>query len=1046
MRKILRLFFVFPLLLLVLSKPAIAQERTVSGTVTSNEDGTPIPGVTVTNTKSGIRVQTNDAGYYSIAASTGQTLSYTFVGYVLQQQTVPATGMLNIKLVSTDNELENVIVTGYGQKRNKRELAYQTPTVSGEELSSTRRDNFLNSLAGRVPGLTVTSTSGLPGASATIMLRGATSIGGNNQPLFVVDGVPLDNNSLNQEDLIASSTAGTTGVGFANRNSDYTNRIADINPEDIEQVVILKGPEAAALYGSDGASGAIIITTKKGVSGKARISYDNSFRIDEVYRFPQIQTQFSRGINGIYNPEAYSTIYGFRYFGPEYAEGTAQYDNLKNFFQRSFSQQHNLAIDAGNKDASYRFSAGYLNSKGVVANTGYQRMTFRLSAQTKLGEKMKLSSTWAYIISDNDKVPKGAGTYYQNLITYPGDIDASNYQNLNGTRKVIKSSADLSGEFDNPYWDVNKNKSNDQTQRLTGNINFSADPVKWLNLSTIIGVDHYITEGFYFTHPQSRYGFSSNGFFSSYEQNFNNINGVARATFKKTIAKKFVNTLSTSFYIESNKRNVNSQKGEQFFEPNFVSINNTAPLTQSAKLVRTEIRKIRAFANYTLGYNNILYISLSGIREGVSTLTSKFYNTQPFYNYGSASASFVFSDLKGIKEVKWLSYGKLRASYATTGKGPSVAYRIDPQFATLTTTGGGYALDVFASNKDLKPEFSRNFEVGGEFQFLNKRLSLDVAYYIINTKDQIVSNRLSYGTGGVLKYINGGELENKGIEIQLKGTVVKSSNFDWDITANFDKNRGIVKRMPADLPLYYDSDTWVFGAVRSEVAVGTSIANLVGFVFQRNDAGQLLISPTTGLPINSTAYTNIGDRTPDFKIGLINSFTFKKNLSVSFNLDIRKGGDVFNGNEAMMVLTGTSTKTLDRLQPRVIDGVLADGLQNTANPTKNNITIVPYYRNDYYDVAFAEGDFVENVNWLRMRDITIGYQLPEKFVKRQKIVRSASIFVTGTDLFMITNYSGMDPNVNAVNSSNSRGFGGSGIDYGAIPNPRGINFGIKAQF
>ena len=182
MRKILRLFFAFPLLLLVLSMPAIAQERTVSGTVTSSEDGTPIPGVTVTNSKSGIRVQTNDAGYYSIAASTGQTLSYTFVGYVLQQQTVPATGMLNIKLVSTDNELENVIVTGYGQKRNKRELAYQTPTVSGEELSSTRRDNFLNSLAGRVPGLTVTSTSGLPGASATIMLRGATLIGGNNQP------------------------------------------------------------------------------------------------------------------------------------------------------------------------------------------------------------------------------------------------------------------------------------------------------------------------------------------------------------------------------------------------------------------------------------------------------------------------------------------------------------------------------------------------------------------------------------------------------------------------------------------------------------------------------------------------------------------------------------------------------------------------------------------------------------------------------------------------------------------------------------------------
>lgn len=1044
MRKLLRLFFILPLMLFALLQNLHAQERAVTGTVVSNDDGTPMPGVTVANNTTGRKVQTNDAGYYSIAAATGHTLLFTFVGYVAQQKSVPATGMINIKLVSTDKELENVIVTGYGQKRNKRELSYQTPVVSGAELAATRRDNFLNSLAGRVPGLTVTSTSGLPGASATIMLRGATSIGGNNQPLFVVDGVPLDNNSLNQEDLIAASN--TNAVGFANRNSDYTNRIADINPEDIEQVVILKGPEAAALYGSDGASGAIIITTKKGVSGKARISYDNSFRIDEVYRFPQIQTQFSRGTNGIYNPEAYSATYGFRYFGPEYKGTTEKFDNLKNFFEKSFSQQHNMAIDAGNKDASYRFSTGYLNSSGVVANTGYTRMTFRLSAQTKLGEKMNLSSSWAYIISDNDKVPKGAGTYYNNLITYPTDIDARNYQNADGTRKVIKNSADLAAEFDNPYWDVNKNKSNDKTNRLTGNINFSADPVKWLNLTTIIGVDNYTTEGYYLTHPFSRYGFATKGFLSSYVQTFSNINGIARATFKKTIAKKFVNTLSTSFYIEGNRRNVNSQRGEQFFEPDFISINNTAPLTQAAKLVRTEIRKTRAFANYTLGYNNIAFLTFSGIHEGVSTLTSKFYNTQPFYNYGSASASFIFSDLKAFKEMNWLSYGKLRASYATTGKGPSVAYRIDPQFSTVTTTGGGFALDVFASNKDLKPEFSRNFEIGGEFQFLRKRLNLDVAYYVINTKDQIVSNRLSYGTGGVLKYINGGELENKGIEIQLKGSPVQSKNFTWDVTVNFDKNRGIVKKMPADLPLYYDSDTWVFGNVRSEVSVGTSIANLVGLVFQRNDAGQLLISPTTGLPINSTTYTNIGDRTPDYKIGLINSFTIMQNLSVSFNLDIRKGGDVFNGNEAMMVLTGTSTKTLDRLQPRIIDGVLADGLQNTTNPTKNTITIVPYYRNDYYDVAFAEGDFIERVNWLRMRDITIGYRLPEKIVKRQKIVRSASVFVTGTDLFIITNYSGMDPNVNALNSSNSRGFGGSGIDYGAIPNPRGINFGIKAQF
>lgn len=1043
MRKVLHFSLALFLLMAALPFAVLAQEKTISGTVLSNDDGTPMQGVTVSNVATGKKTQTNQAGYYSIAGASGQRLTFTFVGFVSQTVTI-GDGLVNVRLVSSENELGNVIVTGYGQKRNKRELSYQTPVVKGEEIAQTRRDNFLNSLAGRVPGLTVTSTSGLPGSSAQIILRGATSIGGNNQPLFVVDGVPLDNSTLNQESLIPASN--TAATGFANRNSDYTNRIADINAEDIEEVVILKGPEATALYGSDGASGAIVITTKKGGTGRMRISYDNSFRMDEVYRFPQIQKKFSRGTNGIYNPEAYSTIYGFRYFGPEYDEGTQIYDNIGNFFVRSFSQQHNLSVEAGNAESSIRFSTGYLQSSGVVRNTGYDRFNFRLTGQTKLGKKMNLTSTWAYIVSNNDKVPKGAGTYYNNLITFPHDIDASDYVNPNGTRKIVKNTLDLTTEFDNPYWDVNKNKSNDKTDRLTGTINWSADPTKWLNLSTIVGVDHFTTEGFYLTHPQSRYGFATRGFLATYVQNYRNINGVARATFKKTFAKKFTNTLSTSFYIESGKRSINSQRGEQFYEPDFVSINNTLPTTQAAKVTREEIRKVRAFANYTFGYNDIVYINVSGVREGISTLASKLYDTQPMFNYGSASASFIFSDLPVFKSMSsWFSYGKLRVSYATTGKGPIVPYRIDPQFVAAASTGGGLVLDVFASNRNLRPERSRNFEAGAELQFLKRRISLDFAYYIISSKDQIVANRLSYGTAGVLKYINGGEVQNKGIEIQLKANVVRGKEFTWDATVNFDRNRGIVKKMPADLPLYYDSDTWVFGAVRSEVSVGTSVTNLVGFAFQRNNAGQLLISPTTGLPINTTTYINIGDRTPDFKMGVINAFTWK-DLTLSFNLDIRKGGAVFNGQEAMMILTGTSVNTLDRLQPRVIEGVLADGLQNTANPTKNTITIVPYYRNDYYDGAFAEGDFVEDVNWLRMRDITLGFRLPEKMIKRQKIVRQLQFFVTATDVFMITNYSGMDPNVNALNASTARGVGGAGIDYGAIPNPRGLNFGLKAQF
>ncbi len=1026
------------------SSSAFAQDKTtVSGTVLSDDDGSPLVGVSITNATTKKRTQTNEAGYFTIAAVKGDVISFTYVGYVTKEITVGDSKIISTRLVNNDKELDNVVVTGYGIKKNSRELSYQAPIIKGDDVAQTRRDNFINSLAGRAPGITVTSTSGAPGSSAQIVLRGATSLSGNNQPLFIVDGVPLDNSTLNQETLIpASNTAATS---FTNRNSDYTNRIADINPEDIEEITVLKGPEATALYGSDGSSGAIIITTKKGGNGKVRVSYDNSVRVENVYRFPEIQNVYNRGNNGIYNPEAYSAIYGFRYFGPVYNPNTPRYDNIRNFFVQGQSQQHNMSVEAGTAESSFRFSTGYVKTNGVVPNTNYDRLTFRLTGATKLGKKVNMSSSWTYIVTNNDKVPKGAGAYYNNLITFPADIDGSSYQNPDGTRKRLRNTTDLTTEFDNPFWDVNKNKSTDRTDRVTGNINLSADPVKWLNLSTILGVDSYASDGLFLTHPQSRFGFATRGFLSTYIQKFRSINGTFRATFKKTIAKKFTNTLNTVFYFEDNKSFTNAQRGEQFYEQDFVSINNTQPLTQSARLTQTDTRKVRFFANYNFGYNNLLFITLSTVREGDSRLSSTLFDKQPFFNYGSASGSFVFSDLAAIKKIKWLNYGKLRVSYATSGKGPYQAYRIDPQFTVQPTTGGGFAGDVFASNRDLRPEFSKNFEIGGEIRLFKNRLSIDIARYVTSTTDQIVANRLSYGTGGVLKFINGGEVESKGWEAQIKFSPIKNKKFNWDVTLNYDMNRAYVKRMPADLPLYYESDTWVFGSVRSEVSVGTSVANLVGTTFQRNDAGQLIISPTSGLPLSTPTYTNIGDRTPNYKIGLINNFTFLENFNLSFNLDIRNGGDVFNGNEAMMILTGTSIKTLDRLQPRIIEGVLADGLQNTANPTKNTITIVPYYRNDYYDGAIAEADFVEKVNWLRLRDITFGYRLPTSLIKRQKLVKSASVFVTGTDLFIITNYSGMDPNVNANNAS-TRGFGGAGIDYGAIPNPRGINFGIKVQF
>ena len=1031
----------FTACLMVWSLTSIAQEKTVSGTVLAS-NGDPLAGAAVTNTTTNKGTQTNQTGHFSIAAEKGHRLVITHVGYAQKEIIVENDQTINIKLKVDDKNLDAVVVTAYGQKRNKRELSYQVPVVKGEEIAQTRRDNFLNALNGRVPGLTVTSSSGAPGASSQIILRGAVSIAGNSQPLFVIDGVPANNSTFNQNDLVSGS------VTYANRNADYTNRIADINPEDIETVTILKGPEATAQYGSDGASGAILITTKKGVAGKTNISYSNSFRIEQVGGFPKVQTKYSRGENGVFDPSAYSELRGFfMMFGDKYPIGTPVYDNGNNFFQNRFSQQHNISIDAGKENLTYRFSAGYLKTDGVVPSTNYEKINLGLSASAKINPQINMTSSWAYTISTNNKSSKGPGGYYVNLVTWPVDVDIRSYLNSDGSRKLLRKGNQLTyaSEIDNPFWDINKNTQVDKTDHLLGTISLNYNAAKWLNIVSTIGIEHFTTDGNQFMHPQSRFGYSGTGFVSNYTQNFKNVNGTFKMVLKKTIADKYSNNITLGFFVENGKTTTNSTKGEKFYDHNFNSINNTDPTTRGVKLSIQNIRKARAFGNYTFGYNNLLFLTIGGSYEGISTLTSAAFDKQPFFGYGSAAGSFIFSDLEPVKKLAWLSYGKLRASYATSGKAPYAAYVIDNRFTPQSTTGGGFALDVIAGNSDLRPEFSKNFEVGGELQFFKNRLGIDIAFYSIRSRDQIITNRLSYGTGAVIKWINGGLISNKGIEIQLTGTPIKTKNFAWDVVLNFDRNKGIVESMPADLPFYYESDTWAFGNVRSQVGKGLSISNLAGINLKKNKAGQVLIDPTTGLPIKETDFTSIGDRNPDYKMGIINNFTFTQNWSLSFNIDIRKGGDIFNGNAMMMILSGVSPQTLDRETPRIIEGVLKDGLEETSQPTKNNIAVTPYYRSGFYSSTHSELDFMETVNWVRLRDITLTFRLPSSVIKKQKIFKSASFSVTGTDLLLISNYSGIDPTVSVTNAS-TKGIGGTGIDYGAIPTTKGMNFSIKAQF
>ena len=1016
---ILLLFFVGML-------TSYSQGITVKGKV-SDPNGNSLPGVNVLvkGTKSGS--STGGDGSYSIKAQKGAILEFSFIGFETKEVKVNGVS-LNVVLNENSQTLKEVVIMGsMGRTLDKSSLGYSAQAVKGQEIADTQRSNFANALQGRIAGLTVTSSTGAPGASTAIQLRGVNSLSGNNTPLYIVDGLPVSNETLDQGLMISNAP---------NRNQDYTNRGADINPEDIESITVLKGPEAAALYGMQAGNGAIVITTKKGRQGVGRVSYSTNTRLDQVYRFPETQTVYQRGSGGITN-----TDYR-RQMGEPFAPGTKFYDNIGNFFRVGTSTTHNLSLEAGTETTSYRLSLSNLKQEGITPNTSYDRLTASLNATAKISPKFKSEGTFSFTKSENQKASKGgsggltgSNGYLLTLLGWPQDLDVRDYLNADGTRKKITSGA-LDTETDNPFWDVEKNLSTDWNNRFVTNVGLIYDPATWLNFTARVGWDVNSGQGFRAIHPESAAGLSTGGFIETYYNSTSNLNSTFLGTANKSFGK-FNTKIMIGNAVNDNYFRILSTSGSKYFDPNFNSINNTDATTQRSQERIVQSRIIGFFTELNFDYDKIVFLSLTGRKDWVSVLPDPFF-------YPSASTSFMFTNLPALKDKKILSYGKIRASYAEAANIPS-PYSAEPVFTSQLTTNGGYAYGVTGANPNLIPEFRKSVEFGTELKFFNDRLGLDVTVYSTKTIDPILKNmRLSYGTGFVLTSANFGDLRNEGLEITLNATPVKTANFSWDLSANFNKTRSELLNLPKAVTEYYLSDTWLYNNVRGGVKVGGALTTITAVDYLRNNAGQILIDPSTGYPLKNPNFVVAGDRNPDFVLGFQNTFKYK-NVSLSVLLDIRKGGDIFNGTEFWMYQNGISTKTLDREQPRVVQGVLRDGLENSATPTQNNIMVTPYLQNEYYRSGAVDADFIEkDVNWLRMRDITLSYRLPSETLKKTAI-RSLSFNITMTDAFMITNYTGADPAVNGLNAS-AGGAGGVGFDFGTVSTPRGLNMGVKLGF
>lgn len=1014
--------------IVVATAPLAAQQKTVTGRVT-RDGNVPLSGVTVTVRGTSTLARTSSTGTYSIQVTVGQTLQYRLIGYVPVERQVGAANVIDVTLEKSAANLDAMVVTALGQTTLKRAIGSAQQTVSGPVIAQTGRENFINALAGRVAGVDVTSSSGVPGSSSSITIRGVSSISGSNQPLMIVDGLPLDNKTLNTG-VLASDAPGSA-TAFSNRGVDFTNRAADINPEDIESLVVLKGPEAAALYGIDAANGAIVITTKRGQAGTGGFEYSNWVRMDATRSQPEIQR--------VYGPTSQTgeTLGSFQYFGAPYAPGTQFYDNIDGFFRTAVSQQHTLTFSGATSDnkVNYRISGNLNRNLGVVPNSDLTRINLTGASQAQVNKYLKADLSMLYSQSANNQPEKGTNGPLLGLLLWPQTDQASDFLSPAGTRRRITTLAQNS-ETDNPYFSISRNKLDSRTVRFFPNLGLTITPFSFGYLKTNIGVDNYTNSNIILRHPESAVGFTNNGILDNAVDVTRNINTQTLFNFNKyTVRKDFTISGLVGHALSDSKSTVNAESGRNFLDPNFVSINNTDVLTRFARTTIAQRRLVSAFGQAQLGYKDYLFVTVTGRNDWTSTIPIE----RNSFFYPSIQSSFILSD--AVPSIGKYMTAKLRGSYAEVGK-DARPYAYRPSLESKTTTGGGYGYGFTGPNLGLKPEFAKSYETGFDVSFADGRINLDATYYRKETEDQIVNDiRGSYGTGFILFNLNGAKTRNTGVEVVASGFPVRKQNFSWEVIANYEQAKARVISLPNALPESYVSDTWLYGNIRNGVAPGLSTRSMTGTFYLRNTEGKLIIDPTTGLPVRNTSFVNAGyDRQPLWTMGVTNNFTYKR-ASLTMLWDFRRGGDVFNATQHFLTTRGLTMQTLDRETPRVIPGVLRDGKENSATPTANSIVVIPQVQPGFY-TGMSEELFIEkNINWVRLRDVTLRVQLPGKALN----ARRASAFVRGTDLLLFTNYSGLDPIVNG-NTAAVGGSGAVGIDFGNFPMPRGYSFGITLGY
>jgi TonB-linked SusC/RagA family outer membrane protein len=1070
---------------------AFGQDIQIKGTVTAAEDGSPLPGVYVKIKGTNAGAATDFEGNFQLTTPANATLVFSSIGYKEQEVALAGQSVLNIAMEVDVTQVDEVVVTALGISREKKSLGYAAQEVDGSAVSTVKSDNFINSLSGKVAGVNV-KANGNMGGSTNIIIRGSKSLTGNNQALFVIDGIPVDNSNNNN----LGQRTGRSGY-------DYGNAAADINPNDIESISILKGAAASALYGARAANGVVMITTKKGTRQESKalgvsINSNVTFSKMDKETFPKYQKEYGGGYGPFYSggdhpgleefdldgdgvddlvvPFYEDASYGEK-FDPslmvyqwyslypesEYYHQKTPWVVAKNgpetFFETGVTYTNSVDITGGTDKSTFRLGYTNFDQSSIMPNSSLKKNTLNFAGSYNILGNVKVSASANY--SNTKGLGRNSTGYSDNIMTsfrqwYQVNVDIKTLEDMfkksGGQNRSWNPTYfdDLTPIYwDSPYWVRFKNYESDERNRLIGYVQADWKATNWLSFNGRASVDTYselqeerkavgsVAGELGVTRPDVTSGYSR------YTRNYIETNVQFMANFRKDITERFnINgLLGTNIRRQTIDRVFASTNGG-LSVPDVYALSNSLDPMLPPEEQNSQIGQNSFFGSVSLGYAGTLFLDGTYRIDQSSTLP-KDNNT---YGYPSVSGSFLFSELV---DAGWLQLGKLRLNYAEVGNDAPYASVLDTYDPIAPIMGNPMvSVPITKNNEKLKPERTKSIEAGLEMSFLQGRAGFDFALYKSNTVDQIMPVSVSYGTGYSSKYVNAGEIENKGIELQLNGIPVKVGGFQWSITLNWAKNVNEVISLEEGIDNLQINTGALQGGVSINARVGEPYGTIQGTDFNYLDGKKLVRSATNGYyQVSSNSDNVIGNINPDWTGGIHNAFSYK-NISLSFLIDIQKGGDIFSLDQWYGQGTGLYPESVgkndlgnpvrnDLSDPNpggvILDGVLPDGTPNTTRVAGNDYRLLGWARN-------PNSMFIYDASYVKLRELVVTYNFPKSLMDKT-FLHGASLSFVGSNLWIISkNLPYADPEANQ-GSGNIQGW-----QSGVMPATKNFGFSLNVQF